>query len=49
MRFELCIDPQNPFSHPSDIVDIVSGKVGDDAVNAQVAVWIGQEAMKEHQ
>ena len=46
---ELCIDPLNPSSHPSNIVNIVSGKVADDAVNAQDAVSIGTEAMKEHE
>ena len=28
---------------------MVGGKVADDAVNAQHAVWIGTEAMKEHE
>ena len=46
---ELCIDPLNPSSHHSDIVNIVSGKVADDAVNAQDAVSIGSEALKEHE
>jgi len=42
---EFCIDPLNP----SNIVTIVSGKVADDAVNAQDAVSIGTDAMKEHE
>ena len=49
IKLELCIDPLNPSSHPSNIVNIVSGKVADDAVNAQDAVSIGTEAMKEHE
>ena len=46
---ELCIDPLNPSSHPSNIVNIVSGKVADDAVNVQDAVSIGTEALKEYE
>ena len=37
-KFELCIDPLNSSSHPPNIVNIVSGKVADDAVNAQDAL-----------
>ena len=46
---ELCIDALNPSSHPSNIVNIVSGKVADDTVNAQDAVLIGTEAVKVHE
>ena len=49
IKLELCIDPLNPSSHASNIVNVVSGKVADDAVNAQVSVWIGTEAMKEYE
>ena len=49
IKMELCIDPLNLSSHASNIVNIVSGKVADDAVNAQVSVWIDTEAMKEHE
>ena len=39
----------NPSSRPSNIANIVSSKVADDAVlNVQDAVSIGTEAMKEH-
>ena len=48
-KLELCIDPLNLSSHPSNIVSSVSGKVADDAVNAQDVVLIGTEAMKEHE
>ena len=48
-KLELCIDPLNPSSHPSNIVNIVSGKVADDAVSAPDAVSIGTEALKEHE
>ena len=43
----LCIDPLNPSSHPFNIVNIVSGKIAVDAVDAQDAVSIGTEALKE--
>ena len=46
---ELCIDPLNPSSHPFNIVSIVSGKIADDAVNAQDAVSIGTEALEEQE
>ena len=36
-------------SHPSNIVNIVSGKVANDAVSAQHAVSIGRETMKKHE
>lgn len=49
IKLELCIDPLNPSSHPSKIVNIGSGKVADDAVNAQDAVSIVTEALKEHE
>ena len=49
VKLDLCIDPLNPSSHPTNIVNIVSGKAADDAVNAQDAVSIGTEAMKEHE
>ena len=45
---ELCIDALNP-SHPSNIVNIVSGKVADDTVNAQGTVLIGIEFVKVHE
>lgn len=48
IKLELCIDPLNPSSHPSNTVNIVSGKVADDALNGQDAVSIGTEALKEH-
>ena len=49
IKLELCIYPLNPSSHPSNIVNIVSDQVADDAVNAQAAVSIGTDAMKEHE
>ena len=49
IKLDLCIDPLNPSYHPTNIVNIVSGKVADDAINAQDAVSIGTEAMKEHE
>ena len=49
IKLELCIDPLNPSFHPSNIVNIVSGNVADDAVNAQDTVSIGTEALKEHE
>ena len=49
IKLELCIDPLNPSFHPYNIVNIVSGKEADDAVNAKDAVSIGSEALKEHE
>ena len=47
---ELFIDPLNPSSHPSNIVNIVSGEVADDTVNVRDAVSIGAKlAMEEHE
>lgn len=46
-KLALCIDPLNPASHPSNIVNIVSGQVADNTVNVQDAVSIGTASMKE--
>ena len=43
----MCIDPLNPTSHPSNIVNIVSGQVADNTVNVQDAASIGTASMKE--
>lgn len=46
-KLALCINPLNPTSHPSNIVNIVSGQVADNNVNVQDAVSIGTASMKE--
>lgn len=46
-KLALCIDPLNPASHPSNIVNIVSGQVADNTVNVHDALSIGTTSMKE--
>ncbi|EDO50031.1 predicted protein [Nematostella vectensis] len=46
-KLELCIDPLKSSAHTSNNVNIVSGQVAENIVNAQDAVVVGQKTMKE--
>jgi len=38
-----CIAPMDPHSHPADLVNVVTGRVASETVNAHDAVDIGNE------
>ena len=46
-KLDLCIKPLDPSSHPSSIVNIVSGQLADKTVNVHEAVKIGTQQMKD--
>lgn len=48
-KLETCIDPLSPTEHTDGILNIVTGRIGPDSVNADDAVKIGRAQMKEYE
>jgi hypothetical protein len=48
-KLETCIDPLNPGCLPDNIVNIVSGRISPQSVNADKSVIIGRQQMTEYE
>ncbi len=48
-KLKTCIDPLDPANHPKGLVNIVTGRVVPDIVNAEKSVEIGKTQMDEYQ
>jgi len=48
-RLATCIDPLQPENHPDGLVNIVTGRMSPNIVNADISVGIGVKQMKEYE
>ena len=46
-KLETCIDPFDPDTHPSEVINIVSGRIGPTSVTVYNLVSIGKKQMKD--
>ena len=48
-QLQSCIDPLDPADHPDRVINIVTGRIGPEKVNARNAVEIGRTQMRSYE